>query len=262
MSTILAAVDRSPTARPVLETARLLARMFNADVEALHVVAPGEEPPAQLAAIAGMPLRILAGDPVEVIRDAVTDDVDLVVLGARRGASGGQPIGHVAFDVMTRLEVPVVVVPPDAWEHLPRTLQKALVPLDAATAAAPILQAAVASLADAGAEVVVLHVVDEPPRFLDHPERDLDEWAHQLVARHLPVTVRTEIRTGGTAGNALIVAAAERVDLIVLAWSRRLDAGHAAVVRDVLSRACVPVLLLPVEGQVGPLTRLAGGIPV
>jgi hypothetical protein len=41
-----------------------------------------------------------------------------------------------------------------------------------------------------------------------------------------------------------------------------LDAGHATVVRDILSRACVPVLLLPVEGRLGPLTRLAGGIPV
>jgi nucleotide-binding universal stress UspA family protein len=259
MSTILAAVDRTPTARPVLETARLLARTFHADGEALHVVAPGEEAPTSLAATAGMPLRILTGDPVETICDAVTENVDLAVLGARRGASGGQPVGHVAFEVMTRLEVPVVVVPPDAWDHLPHTLHKALVPLDAATAAAPILQAAVATLAEAGAEVVVLHVVDEPPRFLDHPERDLDEWAHQLVGRHLPVAVRTEIRTDGAARQTLMVAAAEKVDLIVLAWSRRLDADHAAVVRDVLSRACVPVLLLPVDAHVAALARLAGG---
>jgi nucleotide-binding universal stress UspA family protein len=261
MSTILAAVDRTPTARPVLETARLLARTFHADAEALHVVALREDPPANLAATAGMPLRILTGDPVEVICDAVADHVDLVVLGARRAPSDGRPVGHVAFDVMTRLEVPVVVVPPDAWEHLPHTLKKALVPLDAATADTPILQAALAALADAGAEVVVLHVVDEPPRFLDHPERDLDEWAHQRVGRHLPVAARTEIRSGGKGRNALMVAAAEQVDLIVLGWSRRLDAGHAAIVRDILNRACVPVLLLPVGGQVGPLTRLAGGIP-
>lgn len=261
MSTILAAVDRTATARPVLEAARLLARTFNAHAEALHVVAPGEEPPTNLAATAGMPLRILTGDPVEVICDAVADNVDLAVLGARRGTSGRRPVGHVAFDVMTRLKVPVVIVPPDAWEHLPHTLQKVLVPLDAATAGTPILQAAVSTLADSGAEVIVLHVVDDPPRFLDHPERDLDEWAHQLVGRHLPVAARTEIRTGGTGGNALMVAAAEQVDLIVLAWSRRLDAGHAAVVRDILNRACVPVLLLPIEAQVGPLTRLAAGIP-
>ncbi len=261
MSTILAAVDRTPTARPVLETARLLARTFDARAEALHVLAPGEDTPAHLAATAGMPLRILTGDPAEAICGALNADVDLAVLGARRGASGPLPVGHVAFEVMTRTELPVVVVPPDAWEHLPRTLAKALVPLDAATATAPVLQAAVSALAGAGAEVVVLHVVDQPPRFLDHPERDLDEWAHQLVTRHLPVTVRTEVRTGGTARSVLMVAAAEQADLIVLAWSRRLDAGHAAVVRDVLTRACVPVLLLPVEAHAAPLARLAAGIP-
>jgi nucleotide-binding universal stress UspA family protein len=261
MSIILAAIDRSPTARPVLETARLLARTFDADAEALHVVAPGEEPPPYLAATGTMPLRILSGDPVEAMCDAFTGEVDLAVVGARRAAGGRRPVGHVAFEVMTRMAVPVVVVPPDALEHLPHNLHKALVPLDAATAAAPILQVAVSALAEAGAEVVVLHVVEDPPRFLDHPERDLEEWAHQLVGRHLPVAVRTEIRTGGTARNALMVAAAEQVDLIVLAWSRRLDAGHAAVVRDVLSGACVPVLLLPLEAHVAPLARLAAGIP-
>jgi len=50
MTTILAAVDRTPTARAVLETARLLARTFNAHAEALHVLAPGEEIPAPLGA--------------------------------------------------------------------------------------------------------------------------------------------------------------------------------------------------------------------
>jgi nucleotide-binding universal stress UspA family protein len=259
MSTILAAIDRTPTARPVLETARLLARTFDAHAVALHVLAPGEEAPAHLATTAGMPLRILTGDPADTICGAL-DDVDLAVVGARRGASGRLPVGHVALEVMTRTELPVVVVPPDAWEHLPRKLGKALVPLDAATATAPLLQAAVGALAGAGAEVVVLHVVDQPPRFLDHPERDLDEWAHQLVARHLPVSVRTEVRTGGTARSVLMVAAAEQVDLIVLAWSRRLDADHAAVVRDVLTRAYVPVLLLPVEAQAASLSRLAAGM--
>jgi nucleotide-binding universal stress UspA family protein len=260
MSTIVAAIDRTPTARPVLETARLFARTFASRAEALHVVAPGEDAPAHLAT-GGLPLRTLTGDPAEAICGALDPDVDLAVLGARRGPSGGRPVGHVAFEVMTRTELPVVVVPPDAWEHLPRTLGKALVPLDPVTAAAPVLKAAVSALAGAGAEVIVLHVVDEPPRFLDHPERDLDEWAHQLVARHLPLSVRTEVRTGGTAGSVLMVAAAEQVDLIVLAWSRRLDADHATVVRDVLTRACVPVLLLPVEAHTAPLARLAAGIP-
>lgn len=264
MSTILAAVDGTPTARAVLETARLLARTFDAHAEAIHVLTPGGEIPSRLAATVAMPLRTPTGDPVETLCRALNNDtdVDLAVVGARGGLSGPLPVGHVALELLTRTETPIVVVPPEAWEHIPRRLGKALVPLDAATAGAPVLQAAVSALAGAGAEVVVLHVVDAPPRFLDHPDRDLGEWAHQLVARHLPVSVRTEVRTGGAARGVLMVAAAERVDLIVLAWSRLLDAGHAAVVRDVLTRACVPVLILPIGAHTAPLARLAAGLPV
>ena len=262
MSTILAAVDRTPTARAVLDTARLLVRTFDGRAVAVHVVAPGEDVPSQLAATAGMPLQVLVGEPADAIcRACEAADVDLVVFGARQGATGSRPVGHVAFAVMTRTDIPAVVVPPDAWEHIPRRLAKALVPLDPATAASPVLQGAVSALAGAGAEVVVLHVIDRPPRFLDHPERDLDEWAHQLVARHLPVSVRTEVRTGSTSRSALMVAAAERVDLIVLAWNRRLNSDHAGVVRDILNRACVPVLLLPIDARTAPLERLTAGIP-
>jgi hypothetical protein len=41
------------------------------------------------------------------------------------------------------------------------------------------------------------------------------------------------------------VAAAERADMIALAWHRQLAADRAAVVREVLTRSPVPTILLP-----------------
>jgi nucleotide-binding universal stress UspA family protein len=53
------------------------------------------------------------------------------------------------------------------------------------------------------------------------------------------------VRSGWPSDRVLEVAEAEGVDMIALAWSRRLALDRAAVVREVLTRSPVPVILLP-----------------
>ncbi len=56
---------------------------------------------------------------------------------------------------------------------------------------------------------------------------------------------RLELRSGTAAEHVAKVAGAGQADMIVLAWSQRLDPGRAAAVRRTMLEAEVPVMLIP-----------------
>jgi hypothetical protein len=71
-------------------------------------------------------------------------------------------------------------------------------------------------------------------------------WSKEFLARNLEAAgARLELRSGWPSDRILEVVAAERADLIVLAWRRQLAPERAAVVREVLTRSPVPTILLP-----------------
>ena len=250
MSTILACIDASAAARPVLQTAVALGKTLGLPVAALHVHQDGEvEPARQFADAAGVQLRVATGASIDMITAALADDqIALGVLGVRGLPGGRRPAGHTALAVARQVAVPLVVVPPVLRDPTPAGLHRVLVPLDGTVTAAQAVQQATGWFASSGVEVVALHVFDATtvPRFWDRPQYDHDAWGDEFLARWCPTPgARLELRAGRPGGRVLEVATAAGADLIALGWSQDLTPDRAAVIREVLTASGVPVLLLP-----------------
>jgi nucleotide-binding universal stress UspA family protein len=246
MSVVLAAIDNSAAARPVLATAAAVADLMHSGVEAVHVRDDGDRTATAAARAAGIPLRELS-DPIpqSLVREAERRDIRVLVVGARAAPVGRHPAGHVALRVITTLHKPLVVVPPEV--RLPLRLRRALVPLDGTKTTTAALAETLELVYGSSVEVVLLHVFDKlrVPRFADQPQYELDAWASEFLARHSRPGLRLEVRAGAPGQHVLDVAEAVEADLIVLGWAQDLSPGRAEVVREVLSRSRMPVLLLP-----------------
>lgn len=263
-TTVIAAVDNSAAAGPVIEMARSVATLFGADVEAVHVREDGIATVKGLADAAHTSLRLLAGSPADVLVDALRESgVILGVLGIRREMAG-RPIGHIALNVVQRAQKPVIAVPPifpspsgrgSGWGPLHRVL----VPLDGSARTARSVETMVRQLAERGLEVLALHVFDAArvPRFSDQPQHEVVVWEREFLARYYPPGTQLHTRRGWAAPAVLEVATTEHADLIVLGWAQDLSAGRAAVIREVLARSTVPVLLLPLVAHLTATHSLA-----
>jgi nucleotide-binding universal stress UspA family protein len=251
MTRILAAIDSSGAARPVLETAAAVAALFDADVEAVHIRSEGTRLVEAAARAAGVPLRIENGDPVErLAEEAAADDVDALVVGSRGTLAGPRPAGSIAFEVIRSLSKPVVVVPPDA--PAPRRLRRVLVPLEGTASTSDAPRAIVELAQGAAVDVVVLHVREEIPAFVDQQKHEAEAWAEQFLARFCAwgiADLRLETRIGMPFQVVVDVAREFDVDAIVLGWAQALDPGRAAVVREALERGGRPVVLVPLAAD-------------
>jgi nucleotide-binding universal stress UspA family protein len=251
MGKVIAALDNSIAAAPVLGTAVAFAKLLGTDVEPIHVLEDGRRTPEAVAGAADLPLRTLTGRPVEALVDAAgADDVVALVLGARRTPAGARPVGATAFAVMQSLAKPLVVVPPDTVHA--GDLRSVLVPLEGtvSTSLAPrsIFKVARAARLD----VVVVNVRGEEslPAFTDQPQHETSAWGHEFLARYCPWgigSVRLDMRVGVPEQEILRAAEENHVDLIALGWSQELAGNRAPIVRSVLERGRVPVLLIPVR---------------
>lgn len=264
MKKILAGIANSPAARPVLETARALAALLDASVEAIHVREDGTMTAEETAAAMDVPLRIIDAKPLEeLIRELDAPEALMAVVGARDKPNDPHVVGHVAVTIAERSSKPVVVVPPAAEIHVP--LQKVLIPLDGSPSTGTAARKLSRTFARSGVEVIALHVFDSSstPLFLDRPDYDLDAWTREFLARYCSEPgSRLELRAGRPGGHVVAAAEEEAVDMIALGWRQDLSPGRASVVREVLSRAVVPVLLIPVRepllrGKIRPAVKRA-----
>jgi nucleotide-binding universal stress UspA family protein len=252
--TVMAAIDVSPAARPVLETARDVARLTGAAARALHVAEDHAETLEQLAASLGVPLDVVDGPVRPALLRAFSDpDVVVGLLGARSTPTGRRPTGRTALHVVERTHTPIVVVPPEALHAVREPLPRLLLPLEGSEESSVPVVERLCPLLVAGAELLVLHVFTSrsTPRILDRPARDMQLWAHEFRERFLPRAASVECRSGPVTDRILEVASERDVDLIVLSWSQDASPGHAAIVCDVLARSLLPVLLLPVDAVPG-----------
>lgn len=249
MQRVLAAIDAEPGAEPVLEVARSIAELFDADVEALHVREGDAPAPRDLARRAGVRLQVSAGIPAEVIIDAARDpDVAAIVLGARRATTGRRPVARKALEVITQVSKPVVVVPPNIV-HQAR-IGRMLVPLEGTSESSAAIESTIALAARRGIDVVVMHVhaPDAVPPFQDQSHHEGPAWKREFLARFMsaPHARVAVIESVGAASEH--IAAESRgsdADLLALSWSQDLAPGHADVVREALMTSTMPVLLVP-----------------
>jgi nucleotide-binding universal stress UspA family protein len=249
MSSVIAVVTEDSAAEAVVSTARAVAELFGARVEALHV---GAERVALSAAAtgAGMTIKQVSGETVESLaRAASIDDVAALVIGARGQRSGKCPAGSIALQVITLGEVPVVVVPPDGPAH--RTIESVLVPLDGTRTSAAALSEVVELAHQAALQIVVAHVYTSQtlPAFDDHVPHETRAWSEEFLAREVSAATgaKLELRVDGSPEHLLAILRESSCDLVALGWRQDLARGRAAVVRRMLAESPVPVLLTPVK---------------
>lgn len=263
MSTVLAALDTTAAARPVMETAVEMGRLMGAGVEVLHVrEAPFEptETPESLAAAGEIPFRLAEGEVGPALLAAAAEpDVQLVVVGARATPGGRRPLGRTASYILEHAVKPVVVVPPEL--RPPHEIRHLLVPLEGTDASSrPVLEH-LAPLLPPGVEVRVLHGFTDTtlPAMLDRPEYDMDTLGHEFLMRHFPFPAEVELRSGTVPGLVIEASREHGTDLIVMSWSQDSSPGRAGVVQQVLSSSSVPVLILPVGDQAAGATAAGDG---
>lgn len=251
MRTVVAAVDNSSAAAPVVATAEKMAQLYHATARALHVREDGDSVATAAARVAGIEIETTAGVPIEALIGAARQPaVRMVVLGARGTPAGRRPAGTTALELITSVPTPLTVVPPDA-PH-PGRIDSILVPLDGTPASAAALAGTIDLARGSGIEVVILHVHEEDrlPSFTNHLQHEVRAWAEEFITRHChcrPEEVRLELRVGVPREHVVDVARVAGVDLVAMGWSQDLAPGRAAVVREVLARCDVPILLVPVD---------------
>jgi nucleotide-binding universal stress UspA family protein len=255
MRTVLAALDTTAAARPVLETALGLAELTGATVKAVHIRDGPPETPEWLSAHSSVPLQVLDG-PVEAsLLAALADPATILgVFGARALPGGRRPVGRTALHVLQRVNKPIAVVPPEAFGICPRPFHRLLVPLDGSEQSSRPVGESLDLLIAGEVEVVILHVFTSAtvPRTLDRPARDLTLWGDEFLARFCPRAARIELRAGAVGDRIAETCEDLDIDLVVLSWSQDSSPGHATVIRDVLTRSQIPVLLLPVQIESDP----------
>jgi nucleotide-binding universal stress UspA family protein len=258
MKQIVAALDNSLAATPVLRTAIALSHLLDAQVVPVHVAVNGDRVAQNAAERAGLTLRTLRGSVVEQLLDqAASERVAALVLGARGTPGDRRPLGSTAAALTTQLRKPVVVVPPDAKPK--KKFARALIPISAASAS--LIPTAIVELAQgASLEVIVLHVhePDSLPGFSDQPQHEHEAWSREFLRRYCPWGIgdlQLEVRTGNAEQLVPAVAAKAAVDIIALGWSQDLAKNRAPIVRATLAHGRVPVMLVPVEVPDGPVAR-------
>ena len=222
MTSVLS-LENPARAADVAAAARAIAGLFDCDVRHRPLGGPDE-----------------AG-AVSVYADVARPEVVAVAVAA-------EPGDGLCWQLATGSGKPVLVVPVGAV-GIRRGISRVLVPLDGTDETADAVAPALSVFVSRGADVLLLHVFGSAtvPAFWDHPEHADPVWRAEFAARYAVPEARVQWRSGLPSDSVSRVAASEEVDLVVLAWSQRLD-GHAETVRRTVDDATVPVLLLPVAG--------------
>jgi nucleotide-binding universal stress UspA family protein len=252
---VLAAVDQTPAASPVLQASREIARVFGADVVAVHVLQDGAQRVRDLAAENRVPLTELEGPPGARLAQALeADDAVALVVGTRARPQGGREIGSTALEVVTTAHKQVFAIPPELPAGF--AIRRVLVPLEGSlstsSAHAPYPYPALDVPGAGHVDIVILYVLEEDalPKFSDQPHHEWEAFGREFLARYSPWPVehvRLETRVGRPDQHIIPVARETQCELIALAWAQNLAPGRASIVRDTLRRGTIPVALVPVQ---------------
>jgi nucleotide-binding universal stress UspA family protein len=250
MRKVIAALDNSAAATCVVAVATRLADVFGAEVEAVHVGVREAGTAAATAAAAGVELRRLEGPVVSALGEVMKDASAAALVVGTRGVPTGRTVGSTALELITSLDKPIVVVPPDADRR--RMLKRVLIPLEGTIATSLAPKGLIELAEDAEIEIVVLHVHDAAtiPSFTDQPQHEASAWREEFLARYCPWgigNVSMHVRVGRRGDEILHAVAETNADLVALGWTQELAVGRAPIVRELLERGRTPVLLLPLR---------------
>ena len=242
MSRVLVAIGGEPASGVVLEVARAMADLLDADVDAIHVHDPAIGPRQGIDPAA----RLVEGEvPARLLEESSADDVEAVVVGIRAMPGGGRPAGHVALHLLQRTRLPVVAVPPDVAPQA-RSLSRPLIPLEGVRPPSAEVMGLAERFCARDRPPTGLHIIDRhsAPSFADRWD-DATLWIEQFRLRYCPSLDEVHVEAGDVGGRIIDAATRHGADVIVLEWSQQLDESHAQVIQDLLTHASVPLLVLP-----------------
>jgi nucleotide-binding universal stress UspA family protein len=279
-SRLLVPLDGSSPAEATLEIAEVIVGRSNAEI---HVLFVSEEalPADAVASRARVPDRWLrrvhlhgargeaAASILKVARDIGAHAVLLSSHGVTRNLN--VPAGHVTIEVLQDPPCPAYVVrsalSAKSQAHRLRHLRRILVPLDGTSEAAQAIEGASALALQAGARLLMLHVLTDKPELVraqvvpvysDQSHYELEAWEEEFVRSSFsrtakPREVRAEValRCGEPGLEIARYARDEDCDLIVAAWGGRLSPGRAQVVRTLLGATDCPLLFLRAHTPAG-----------
>ncbi|HVY47026.1 MAG TPA: universal stress protein [Minicystis sp.] len=251
-----------------LAYARGVAQAMGAALHAL-CVRPTEILPRDVPRVLGVPEEALegvvlhaeTGEPADRLLAFLTahPSAALVLAADEAGATDPFRVGAVAARLLAETEASLFIVR-DAPE--PR-LKRILVPLDGRPQTAQAIGMAGELARRAGASLEVLLVGEaharatepgamSPPQYVDQPQHEWQAFTREFLERflggigHVPpeVTTRFYLGAGDPAEQILRFCQELDADLITLVWHGDATAEHGRVFRDVLSKACCPVLVL------------------
>lgn len=274
---ILCPVDLSSASPTVLRWARLFAETYHANVEVLHadwleyppyflpsqteeLVAEARKHRAaldkilaklaqdSLGPIAHRNITILEGHPIEaILKYAEEHHPDLIVMGSHgRSGVARMRLGSVAENVMRQAAVPTLVVRTFADKSAPPSISRVLCPVNFTEHGFRSLELSAEVAARFGAELVVMHSVEQEYADLEETQDRLCQWVPEAVRRHCHV--REAVRHGSPAEQILMAARDRTVDLIVLSAQHRpfLEFTTLGTTTErVMRHADSPVLVLP-----------------
>ncbi|MFZ4514950.1 MAG: universal stress protein [Acidimicrobiia bacterium] len=245
---VVAALDNSDTASQVVHTAQHVATTLGLPVRALHIREDGDRTAHAVARAAGMDLETKDGNAADILATRA-EEGDLVVLGSRNRLQPGEPFGHVARDVMTNSNAPIMLVPPDPLPS--STVTTLLVPLDGSADSESTLELVCEWFSHTLCPVVTLFVFEDRnlPPFGDHIQYETEAWIAEFAARHCTSKpdVHVELRVGNPIDRVITVAHEHHANYIVIGWKQSLEPGHALILRGLLERSRTPILLLPLR---------------
>jgi nucleotide-binding universal stress UspA family protein len=254
VTTILAAIDDSAAAQPVLATALAIAPVLDATVEAVNVSVDHDGGRTAEAAARAMnvALRRIAGDPLEELtRLAEDDDVVALVVGARARPAARHPAGHIALALADVIVKPVVMVPPEADPR--KQLRRVLIAMKGTPRNARDLLRTIQLAAQADLELVVVHVDDEEtiPSFSDQVQYETEAYANEFLARYCPGApdARLVLKIGRPVDEILATVDEIAPDVLAIGWPRGASRTRGDVAREVVNRSHIPVLLVAVTDR-------------
>ena len=258
--TLLVAVADATADREVVRSARALAAAARWEVRGVHVREPAIAEPAS-ADLEGLELTAVDGDPVEALAGLVGGTaVDAVAFGLSCSCRPGPSVsglGHVAQALLNNQVAPVLLVRPGM--RTPTGLRRLIVPLEGSPSTSAAMRVADEALCARGREIVMLHVVtgDTPaetgslpaPRIMDQEHYEWSAWQDEFTMRFSTCPEggrhRVAVRVGEPAQVIAEEAGKGEAELIVLSWNGSFESGHGAVIKELLSTAPCPLLLVP-----------------
>ena len=309
---ILVCLDRSSLSELCIPYAVSLAKTFGSDITLAHVMDPHgdrgaphpsdalgweisrQEARAYLERIENevsqtsgqaVDIRLEQGRPAErIVALAREIGAEITVLGSR-GEGGAPPssLGSTAQQVLSLARSSVFIAHSSSSSPIAVVPKRILVPLDGSVRTESVLPAAVRMATACGAELLLVHVVQEPvPTALLPASEDmalartlaerLESGAKRYLARlqeqlaHELTSVRTLVVRHANERQCLLdIAMREHIDLFVLsAHGSACDSGRSfgSVTTYLLTHSTVPLLVLQdLPEREGPHAHDLDGVP-